>query len=215
MTRDVILKNIKEWLIPSGWYDLLRMFLIDDEAKEIVDKLLLFKEQKQRFVPALSSAFKWLQVCPSSKLKVILVCDIKENRLYNSGIPLDNKEKNVTKVNERLYKSIDKTQHYRDLSKWGEQGVLLLPMTLTWRHLGEAHYDVWRPFLSFLINKINHKYKDIPVMFIGRKSQSYSYMFETSHKFSVTLWSNGIGNVNVWKKINKVLVEQGKEPIKW
>ncbi len=111
-----------------------------------------------------------------------------------------------------------------DLTKWAEQGVLLLNAGLTVR-AGEAasHSKIgWGSFTDFVIEKLNEK--NTPVVFIlwGAFAKSKASFIDTSrHEIISSVHpsplsaSRGFFGSKPFSKCNEFLIGVGEEPIDW
>lgn len=208
-----IIKKINDKLKDSGWYDELRIFLESSDFSDIIGELKRKVEvDKQRFCPGLSSAFKFMELLPVSKIKAVILIDHISNRLdVANGIPLSNPHADDSTLIYFL-RSIDTKLH--DSKKWLEQGVLLLPLSLTCRIDGKAHKKLWIPFIMRMIETINKKHPNIPWMLIGNDTWKYEEDIVSDHirkmelkiPMKDTTWSQ-------W--VNEVLINQSKAVIKW
>jgi len=113
------------------------------------------------------------------------------------------------------------------LTRWAEQGVLLLNATLTVRE-GEAlshHGKGWEPFTDAVVAKLAER-KD-PIVFVlwGKNAQEkckqLKWQTNSPHKIltaahpSPLSAHNGFFGCRHFSQINDLLVKQGKTPINW
>lgn len=123
---------------------------------------------------------------------------------------------NCKVVNAKSYKNFE----HGDLTKWEDQGILLLNMSLTTR-LGkkDAHKKLWKPFIIELLTNFNKKYK-VPYMLWGNNAKSLKEencgiktVFEWCHPSMYGIMS--FDNCDNFVKLNEYLVKQGKKEINW
>ncbi len=214
-----VIGNISKSLESSGWGAVMRPFLISPDMEEIIKQLVKIKEEGEFFCPTMQKMFRWMQVCPVEKVKVIMLTDLTNNLIHlNSGIPMyiDRKETPYMKpsrLQQEIYDTIKKG-YIADIMSWCDQGVLLVPLSLSATVEGIKHNHMWKPFIAYLICKINELYPDIPVMIIGKSAAGYRDMFNSKYTRSMHLWPNLESN-QIWRWSNSVLVKQGKPAIKW
>lgn len=98
---------------------------------------------------------------------------------------------------------------------WAKQGVLLFPISPTRTVEGENHYTIWTSFVSYLLNKLNELYTDVPYVLIGRKTYEYLPMIKSENIKLFSLWPE-FDKMNDWAVwTNEILREQGKKSIQW
>lgn len=110
------------------------------------------------------------------------------------------------------------------LTKWAEQGVLLLNTVLTVRaHQANSHRGIgWEEFTDAAIRRLNEE--DRPIVFIlwGRPAQMKKSMLtnpnhlilEAPHPSPLSAYRGFFGS-KPFSKTNKFLVAHGVEPIDW
>ena len=211
-TKDIVQK-LSNSLIHSGWQSILRMFLISSDMTSIIDQLKEKREKVGPFVPGIVECLEWLRKCPSHNVKVIIMIDIKNN-LYGltTGIPLSkNKPGNPGPVLKKMFMDMydgnieDKSC---DLTRWCQQGVLIIPYSPTWTIKGNGHHKIWEKFLQYLLNKINEQYSEVPVIYIGKSALQYKTMMKSPYQYEIRIGWKKIFHDDVWNKINQILQQQ-------
>jgi uracil DNA glycosylase len=211
-----VAENIRKHLTSSGWADILRMFLIDEQMTRIIEQVMEKKRLHGAFVPTLKDSLNWMIKCPVYNMKVIIVTDETDNLLGASeGIPMSRKEYHNSYILNYLFQSIDPVYYSgtKDLTRWCKQGVLLMPLTLTWNDGGKGHHSIWKPFTMYLMNKLSAEYNHIPVIFLGNRTLWYTRVLQNKNRF----YLNGRirGKSLVWDQVNDIIRENGQVPVKW
>ena len=105
-----------------------------------------------------------------------------------------------------------------DLSKWSNEGVLLLNRVLTTRR-GEsnAHEKVgWQRVTDHIASELGKR--DVVAILWGRQAQELSKFFtfkvESVHPSPLSAYRGFFGS-KPFSKVNHILVSQGLEPINW
>ena len=117
-----------------------------------------------------------------------------------------------------------KFPHDGDLSRWANQGVLLLNSTLTVReHLPKSHGDLgWETFTDAVVETLNKEKENL--VFIlwgsdairkGEKIDRNKHLVLTSPHPSPLSASRGFFGNHHFTKTNEYLVNHGKQPIEW
>lgn len=111
-----------------------------------------------------------------------------------------------------------------NLTKWAEEGVLLLNATLTVRKgLANSHANCgWEKFTDDVIRKLNERDEAIIFVLWGnyarKKKQLITnknhYILEAAHPSPLSAY-NGFFGCGHFKKINEILISNKKNPIDW
>ena len=111
-----------------------------------------------------------------------------------------------------------------DLTKWAEQGVLLLNAALTVRaNEANSHAMIgWHDFTNAVIRKISEEKKGVVFLLWGRFAQNKQELIdETDHHVlkaahpSPLSAHNGFFGCKHFSKTNALLAAQGDDPIDW
>jgi uracil DNA glycosylase len=216
-----IVKKINEKLKESGWYDQLRIFLESSDFLDIVKELKKkVEEDNQRFCPALSSAFDFLEIVPVGKVRAVMFTDYLCNKLeYVTGVPFLLNMPGNPELNEpgALCKSVDKKRKGGTyiVKSWLDQGVLIVPLALTTRIDGKPHSKLWEPFIMRIIEVLNKKYPDIPWLFLGAGTWKYEEDIASPHVRKMQLKTVSISDTQWPQWANDILTAQGKPTINW
>lgn len=119
---------------------------------------------------------------------------------------------------------IEMPEGYGNLTKWTEQGVLLLNAALTVR-AGEAFSHAkygWADFTDAVIRKISDEKKDVVFLLWGKFAQEkQSLIDETKHHVlkaahpSPFSADKGFFGCKHFSKTNQLLMQAGQQPIDW
>ncbi len=109
-----------------------------------------------------------------------------------------------------------------DLTKWAEQGVLMLNSMLTVRagQAGSHQKKGWEEFTSAAINVLNRDREGLVFLLWGRYAQAKGAIIDTSkHKVlkapHPSPLARGFNGCRHFSQANDYLKAQGKEPIDW
>lgn len=238
MTNTINFEEIKSKLIdrltPSGWSNKLRGFLLSDDFNKVLETLHSLREQGKRFTPPLKQVFRAFEECPIDKLKVVM---IGQDPYPHFGVAdgLAFSCSNTGKAQpslKNIFEAIESTVHQdypmhqdSDLTRWANQGVLLLNSALTCEidKVG-SHYNVWKDFIAYTMDILNFTNSGLIFVLMGKQAQELEgligeqhHIIKVSHPASAaytkTTWEcNDMFNV-----INKIITESnGKEfKIQW
>lgn len=130
---------------------------------------------------------------------------------------------------QNIYKEIEAEYGTRmprtgDLTKWAEQGVLLLNATLTVRaaNAGSHQNKGWEQFTDAVIRALNDQHEHIVFMLWGSYAQKKGafidrkkhLVLQSPHPSPLSAHRGFLGNGH-FKKANDYLVQQGRKPIDW
>jgi uracil-DNA glycosylase len=160
-----IQQKLYEGLKESGWADKLKLYILSEDFYNILKKLLEESQDGKRFTPVLKQLFRAFHECPYKKLKVIV---IGQDPYPQAGVAdgISFSCSNTQKIQRSLkfiFKEIEDTVYpldgYEwnpDLTRWSNQGVLMLNTALTCEigNIG-SHVQLWKPFIEDLFTMLN------------------------------------------------------------
>jgi uracil-DNA glycosylase len=229
MTEQINLEEIKlklvERLQASGWASKLRGFIQSSDFDKILETLYKLREESKRFTPPLKQVFRAFEECPHNKLKVIMigqdpypqlgVADGLAFSCSNTGKPQPSLKNIFEAVDTIVYDNIRK-EYDPDLTRWANQGVLLLNSALTCEidKVG-SHYPIWKEFIAYIMDIINFTDSGLIFVLMGKQAQElegligdHHYIIKVSHPASAaytkTTWDCG----NMFNEINKIIKGQ-------
>lgn len=238
MTEQINLVEIKEKLVerlkPSGWANKLKGFILTSDFDKVLNTLYQLRESGKRFTPPLKQVFRAFEECPVNKLKVIMigqdpyphmgVADGIAFSCSNTMKPQPSLKNIFEALNLTVY-THDPVEHEPDLTRWSNQGVLLLNSALTCEidKVG-SHYNVWQEFIAYTMDILNFTNSGLIFVLMGKQAQELEnligqqhHIIKVSHPasaaYSKTTWDCG----DMFNRINKIIEGQnGPEfKIKW
>lgn len=237
MSQTIDVEKLQEQLIkklkPSGWADKLSTFIRSEEFTKILIRLHDLKEEGKRFTPPLKEVFRAFEQCPYKDLKVVIIGqDVYPHLGVADGIAFScsktgKEQPSLTYVFDQIQKTVYPDQPYErnpDLSRWANQGVLLLNRALTTEvdHIGK-HYDIWKGFIAYVIDILSLTHSGLIWVFMGKVAQEMEDLVnEKSHyKFLISHPNSAYHRGGVWDskevfvKVNQILKENNNETIQW
>ncbi len=202
--------------------------------KEYFQRLVSFVKEEYRrgkVYPPGSNIFRAFDVCPFDKVKVVILGQdpYHEPRQAHGlsfsvqdGVPYPPSLINIFKeIESDLGKSVPKSG---DLTRWAEQGVLLLNATLTVRaHQAGSHQNKgWEEFTDAVIHRLAEEREHLVFILWGSYAQRKGAFIDTSkhlvlksaHPSPLSAFRGFFGNKH-FSKANEYLVAHGIEPIDW
>jgi len=215
----------------SGWHTRLKAFILTEDFKVILKKLIEEVNDGMNFTPGLKQVFRAFEECPYQDLKVVMIAqDPYPQMAVADGVAFSCSNTNkAEKSLQYIFKEIEKQyypdgdySHDCDLSRWSKQGVLMLNTALTTR-VGKigAHYDIWNPFTAFLLDQLNTYNPGIVYVFIGKKAEEWSEFITTGHKLFVPHPASAAYKGAIWDskelfiKINDLCKSLNNDVIIW
>jgi uracil-DNA glycosylase len=232
ITLDEIKQKIINKLKPSGWDVVLNDFIYSKDFDKILSTLYKQSLNGNKFTPILKDIFKAFELCPYSELKVVVVGQdpypkkgVADGIAFSCGHTRDKQPSLrylLEEVNRTVYDSASASTD-PDLSRWAEQGILMLNVALTTvvNKVGQ-HYILWRPFLAYLFDKLNWEKSGIVYIYMGKKAEEWiNAVSDASYKFVVTHPASAYHNNDVWdckdvfNKTSEIIRKRFNYEIKW
>lgn len=214
MSQKLDIEEIKDKfykkLEPSGWARVLRGFIYSKDFENIILQLVKQTKDGKRFTPTMKDWFRAFEECPYDQLKVIIIGqDPYPNVGQADGIAFSLKNADDIQPSlDYMFKAINKTVYNdvkacrdKDLTRWANQGILLLNTALT-TNIGKVgqHYLIWRPFIAYVFDWLTWNAPGLIYIYMGKKAEEWAdcvndnnYKFYVSHPASAHY-----NNLNEW-----------------
>lgn len=216
--------------IEPSWKERLQ----EEFDKPYFENLITFVKQEYRsyrVFPPGNLIFNAFNLCPFDKVKVVLIGQDPYHELgqahglcfsVNDGVPFPPSLVNIFKeINTDTGAPVPQSGN---LTRWAEQGVLLLNATLTVReHAAGSHQRRgWEDFTDAVIRILSRERDGLVFILWGSYAQSKSYLIDSSrhlilrsaHPSPLSAYRGFFGNHH-FSLTNDYLVKQGQNPIEW
>ena len=226
MTEQINLEDIKlkliERLRTSSWADKLKGFLQSSDFDKVLAELYRLREDGKRFTPPLKQVFRAFEECPYDKLKVIIIgqdpypyINVADGLAFSCSMT-----DKVQPSLKNIFAAIDSTvypqqtiEHNPNLTRWANQGVLLLNSALTCQvdKIG-SHYNVWKEFIAYTMDILNYTDSGLIFVLMGKQAQElesmigeHHHVIKVSHPASAAYTKTTWDCSDMFNEINKII----------
>ncbi len=173
-----------EWNLEESWCEKLKGEMVKSYYRELVDKVQEEYENGTCYPPE-DKIFNALNLCPFDKVKVVIM---GQDPYFNPGQAMGLSFSVPEGVQlppslKTLYRALGINQPSGDLTRWAEQGVLLLNTVLTVREKqAKSHCKYkWRLFTDAVVRALNVEREHIVFMLWGRIAQRKERFIRTDN----------------------------------
>lgn len=227
MNLEEIKQKMFDKLEPSGWSRIFKSFIFSSEFDDILTKLYTLSQEDKRFTPPLKQVFRAFEECPYDKLQVVIVgqdpypqLGVADGISFSCG--------NTRQLQPSLRFILDEVNRtvYRghpgsldpDLTRWANQGVLMLNTALT-VEVGKigSHYDIWSKFTAYLFDWLNTYNPGLVYVYMGKKAEEWSELIDDNNnsKYFVKHPASAAYNGSKWDSDNVFMKIQKDKLITW
>ena len=220
-----------EWNLEESWCEKLKGEMDKSDYRELVDKVQ--KEyEKETCYPPEDKIFNALNLCPFDKVKVVIM---GQDPYFNPGqaMGLSFSVPDGVKLPpslQNIYKEIaadlgTAIHQSGDLTRWAEQGVLLLNATLTVRaHVANSHQRLgWGTFTDAAIKALSDGRENLVFMLWGVFARSKKALIdqqrhcviESVHPSRRSANRGGWFGQHQFSRCNAYLTSCRAQPIEW
>lgn len=229
------MKNRLNKLFGDSWGEMFNKHIDKDYFAELGN--FLEEESKSYLIfPPKEDLFNAFKFTPYDKTVVVFLgLDpyTKVDQAYGVSFGVKDSCKSIPTSLRNIYKEVE-TDVYEGLNldfdyslkQWCEQGCLMLNTALTVRQGATgSHLKIWSPFTKTVFKILNEKEFVIYVL-LGRKAQEYkkyikdtpnTHIIKAAHPAAEGYMGGNAGffGSKIFTQINKILLNNGREQIKW
>ena len=216
--------------IEESW----KIILKDEFQKEYFStlKLFLIEEKKTHIIyPQSDAIFNAFNLCPFNALKVVIIGQDPyhgEGQAHGLSFSVPEGIKPPPSL-KNIFKELNTDVNFKipthgNLSRWAEQGVLLLNATLTVRkkQAGSHQKKGWEKFTDSVIQKVSEEKEGIVFLLWGRFAQDKAKLIDENkhhiltapHPSPFSAYSGFFGCKH-FSKTNNLLKKQSMQSINW
>lgn len=224
-------QKIYKILEKSGWSTKLRGFLYSEDFLKILAYLVKTVDEDTRFTPPLNRMLRAFEMCPVGNLKVVMIGHGPSPHLHQAAGYLFGNETGkpdpvlreiLAEVGRTVYPDNRKYKGSPDLTRWSEQGVLLLHSALTTQvERYGTHYQLWEPFIEYVLDVLRRD-KDLVWVLVGGRGARYEdtidndeMILKVSNPHASTRIRQSWNSGDLFNRINQLLTEKTRLPIVW
>ena len=200
------------------------------ELEKFLDQEIAIYGESLDIFPPQENIFECMNICEFNNLKVIL---LGQDPYHQKGqamglsfsVPENTKiPPSLVNIYKELKTDCNLENSDGDLTKWAEQGVLLLNTSLTVREsCPNSHQKYWRPFTDNLIKYISDNKEGMVFLLWGGNAKDKKklidvnkhYVLEANHPSPLSANRGGWFGCKHFSKTNEYLKKNGKTQIKW
>lgn len=229
---DQQLTKLEKVQLEANWKESLSDFLLSPKMDELKDFLRQEKKEDKVVYPPSHLIFNALNTTPLPNVKVVILGQDPyhgPNQAHGlsfsvqRGVALPPSLRNIFhELHNDLEVPISK---HGDLSRWAEQGVLLLNSVLTVEAGQPTSHQKrgWEDFTDHVIDVLNEQREHIVFILWGayaqrkgqRIDQNKHMVLKAVHPSPLAANRGGFFGCKVFSKTNNYLKQNGIEPIKW
>lgn len=219
------------FVITKNWYELLK----DEFEKPYYKNLMQFLENEYKtktIYPKPENVFNALNKVKFNQVKVVIIGQDPYhgiNQAHGLSFSVE-KDVNIPPSLNNIFKELHNDvgtyiPNNGNLTKWANQGVLMLNAVLTVESGKPNSHKAkgWEEFTSKIIELLNERQK--PVIFllwganaktIGKKiTNPQHFVLTASHPSPMSANQGGWFGCKHFSKVNKILSDLGEDPIDW
>ena len=222
------IRGLKSKVEGSGWEHIINPYLDSEGFYKTVKKLISFVQEDKRFTPKMKDWFRTFTHCKYNDVKVIFIgqdpypqIGVADGISFSCSYTMQ-EQPSLRHIFNSLEKQYPGYNRNPDLTRWSEQGVLMLNTALTVEinKIG-SHYSLWRSFTEHLLKSISTEKSQLVVVLLGRKAQEWKkyltnhIIIEVEHP-AAAAYKGGVWNdQDLFIRINNTLKNQGKSLVNW
>ncbi len=211
----------------GGWDELLAP-LFSDERYAKIREFLKYEYSHNIIYPDMHDLYNCFRYTPLDNIKAVILGQDPYHE-PNQAHGLCFSVKKGVKLPPSLYKEIEDDlgitePNCGDLTKWANEGILLLNTTLTVReHAANSHSKCgWAWFTDSVIKLISENTQNVVFILWGGNARSKAplidetkhFIIQSAHPSPLSAY-NGFFGSRPFSKTNGYLKSVGKEPIDW
>ncbi len=217
--------------LSGEWLDAMRPEFSKPYYKDLY-RFVVNEYKTQTVYPPADQIYNALHLTPLHKIKVVILGQDPYHNVHQAhglsfSVPEDQKDIPPSLVNifRELHDDVGCTMPDNGcLTKWAEQGVLLLNTVLTVRaHQANSHKNHgWEKFTDAIIETVRNEDRPIVFMLWGSQAQSKAPMLtnprhlilRAPHPSPLSAYRGFFGCAH-FSKCNEFLIRNGEQPIDW
>ena len=217
-------------MIGNDWDDVLKIIWNSEGFKKFY-KIITDEYDKKIIYPPKEYLFNALKLTPYKDTKVVIMGQDPyhgENEAMGLSFSVDKSVKippSLKNIYKELYDDLGiKPANYGDLTKWAQEGVLLLNSVLTVKKdMPASHRNIgWEPMTDYIIRVLNAKTSPVVFILWGNFAKSKAHLITNKKHLIITSahpspfsCRYGFFGSKPFSKTNEFLIKNNMKPIDW
>lgn len=172
----------------GSWYEIVKPFLVSDDFPKIGRFLKEEVDSGRTIFPLFDNVFRCFKECPLDKLRVVILTSNAYMDGEADGLALSNSKAKGSPFHEwhmishtlldAVEEDVAENKLYLDrdpdLTRWANQGVLLLNCDLSSeKDRPGGHVQLWRPFIEYILTMVCLNSVHIVFVLLGKEAGKY------------------------------------------
>lgn len=217
-------------MIGNDWDDVLKVIWQSPNFNKFYKHILSLYD-KEVIYPPKDLIFNALKLTPYKDTKVVIMGQDPyhgENEAMGLSFSVDKSVKippSLKNIYKELYDDLGiKPANYGDLTKWAQEGVLLLNSVLTVKKdMPASHRNIgWEPMTDYIIRVLNAKTSPVVFILWGNFAKSKVHLITNKKHLIITSahpspfsCRYGFFGSKPFSKTNEFLIKNNMKPIDW
>lgn len=213
---------------PKSWEEIFQF-----AAPELRDIEKILNSETRHILPLRENLFRAFELTRLEEVTVVIIGQDPYHDLYEGtpradGLAFSNNriipKTKLSSSLKTIFSELGFNSPHGDLTRWAQQGVLLLNSALTvCQGAPGSHKRIWLGFINKVINGICASTKKPIFLLFGKEAQRIEQMLNSSAIRLTCGHPSGLARgardpflgSGIFDKCNKALIEIGKNPINW
>lgn len=218
----------------GNWYEIVRPFIESEDFKSIGRKLKKDHDLGIRIYPLFDEVFRAFQECSYEDLNVVMLTSNAYVAGEMDGLAFSNPKARSSEEAPLLRKMFDGIEQdvtrglylnrNYDLTRWANQGILLLNCDLTTeKNKPGSHLELWKPFIEYLMTMLVQFKPGTSYCLFGKVAQKYinridllaNDVYVIEHPQQAVVLDRPWKHRNIFSDINRVNKFINNKEIEW
>lgn len=216
-------KNKAYWEKEFGSWTMILKEILKDPYMDKLLNYLSIQYSMQDIIPSRNSLFRYFRICKWQDVRVVILVPSEATLVHYGCVNYEGRIHDyaegplisiIREVERRCYNGLKLNFDY-SLEDWGRQGILVLPLSLTYdQATGDNHRKQWNKFIQFVIKQLNDYRQGTIFLEWGTDLRLYKH-WEFKAENPEIAFQQGYDWKFDFTKVNKKLKELNNIEIEW